>query len=173
MPQGRFFLAAVVTAWSVTGACLGASPVRQPEFCPAQVQFSAASRVDLPEWYHYKPSCIGDACIDPARLVNVPAGWAAVIEPRELPLWDAGFSYGPPNDKAQLKPDSDVRRGVRYETSYLEDGTAPHHGYWLDCLYGDGVIHLSRKLPDELKQCTVIYSPRPNEEVPRISMTCK
>lgn len=163
---------AVAVLWASVQSCMGAALSQEP-FCPAHVQFSAASRVHLPEGWGVKPPCSGDACIEPNRLIDVPDGWAAVIEPRKLPLWGAGFSYGPPEDQAQLKPDIRVRKGISYATNTFEDGTAPHHGYWLDCVYGDGVVHLSRRISDHLKECTVISPPASRGEPSRVSMTCK
>jgi hypothetical protein len=103
----------------------------------------------------------------------VPKGWAVTIKPQKLDLEGAGFSYGPPNELGQLKPEIDVRRGISYETTSFDAGTAPYRGYWLECDYGKGLAHLSRQLPDGLKQCTVTSSPAVGNGTPRVSVQCK
>lgn len=166
----QWWVAAVASG--AMGVCLGATPAAVP-FCPAQVQFSAASRADPPEGFDLKAPCSGESCVDPTRLIEVPKGWAATIKPQKLDLEGAGFSYGPPNELGQLKPEIDVRRGISHETTSFDTGTAPYRGYWLECDYGKGLVHLSRQLPDGLKQCTVTYSPAVGNGTPRVSMQCK
>lgn len=160
--------------WGIVAgsACFGAQLAPQPH-CPAQVQFSAVSRADPPEGYGLQPVCIGEACIDPSRLVTVPIGWAASIKPRKLDLVAVGFYYGPPEDLAQLKPDIDVWRGVSFQTTEFIDGTAEHRGYWMECAYGKGSVNLSQRLPDVLTQCTVVDRPVADGRAPNIVVRCK
>jgi hypothetical protein len=81
-------------------------------------------------------------------------GWSLQID-QKLTFNGVGFMSGPLDSKMYLKPDD----GAESKTTLTQiwNFQANPDGKWIVCYFGDrDLIALSRRLPDEIKQCTVV-----------------
>jgi hypothetical protein len=102
-------------------------------------------------------------------------GWnisEAVPNQKHL-LRAAGFSDGPPKDQAQLRPQVQSSK-TGNKSIYGFEGVAAD-GYWLECSYNETRVVASKKIPAELKSCTVTYGAiaRAHSEPAIKSIVCK
>lgn len=123
--------AAVVTAFISPFCCAGGAP-EQVIPCPPALAANAV------------------------QLVNVPAGWTPST-PYVFTLSGAEIMGGPPASKAQLVPDSGHKTKNGSVTSWDLAGEMPE-GKWLSCTYGEDMVHLSRRLADNIQSCSVTYA---------------
>lgn len=65
--------------------------------------------------------------------------------------------YGPPVMKGDLADFTETRGHDVWSYTYQLDGAFPD-GKWLQCTYGDrNQVTLSRRLPDETRECKFTY----------------
>ena len=104
----------------------------------------------------------GDVCpasAMPAEASSAPAGWRAwrSDEARELPLVNAGFSDGPPQERAFLNPVSSSQgRNSRVDTYDFRSSTL--RTIWLICQYQGSTIALIRESGVRGKRCRVSHT---------------
>jgi hypothetical protein len=96
------------------------------------------------------------------------AGWEGEVRGRLL-LNDATISLGPPQERADLRPDS-VSDGKHYERlSHQPDA----HARWLTCFYGQGnEFVLATPLPAGVDVC-VIRKGRGRDNVVQVGVICR
>lgn len=90
-------------------------------------------------------------------LTSPAEGWqtsdnAFAVTDKKLRGMIYGFSDGPPEDMALLKPDSIVKSKAGLLSTWVLDRSEQT---WLICRYEFTTIHLSRPLPAKLKKCFV------------------
>jgi hypothetical protein len=80
-------------------------------------------------------------------------GWAVVTKNEHIPLHHIEIFEGVVEKKASLIPDveDDAFAVWRFQGS--------ENGFWLGCYYDGGVVQLSKRLPNGVNECKVIYSP--------------
>lgn len=91
------------------------------------------------------------------------AGWQVTGSDQSHPLVTVSFFSGPPEQKAQLVPTSERRKGGRATATWTLEPRAP--AYWVACEYGGTSAIASRQLPAEVGACTVEYDPAFSEPV--------
>lgn len=131
MSRRKAYAVAVIVAF-VSPLCFGGGPTEQVIPCPPAL---AANSV---------------------QLVNVPAGWTPST-PYAFKLSGAEIMGGPPASKAQLVPDGGHKIKNGSVTSWDLAGEMPE-GKWLNCTYGEDMVHLSRRLADNIQSCSVTYT---------------
>ena len=82
---------------------------------------------------------------------QAPEGWNAVVNRNgKLPLVGANFTDGRPEQLADLKGESERRKGKITVTNWNVEGTSAD-GLWLYCRYLDTTVVLTQKLPNGMK----------------------
>jgi len=81
--------------------------------------------------------------------------WVAFVA-RPFPLTAAGFMQGDPSMRADLRPTSTKKTSAGRVVTWTFVGPYPH-GKWLSCDYADGLVSLSRQIPDTASECSVTY----------------
>ncbi|WP_374581196.1 STY0301 family protein [Pseudoduganella sp.] len=95
--------------------------------------------------------------IRPAAVQVEMYGWQSYIE-FPLRLSSAGVAAGPPDMRAGLKGERISKRSELEVTVFRFGETGFEQGKWLVCSYGQGgEISLHKRLPENLKACTVSY----------------
>ncbi|WP_225977115.1 STY0301 family protein [Paracidovorax avenae] len=90
-------------------------------------------------------------------------GWQAEGTRKSHPLVTVSFFAGPPEQKAQLVPTKESKRGKSPTATWeLERRDQP---YWVACEYGGTSAIATRALPVEVTACTVEYDPNFSEQV--------
>jgi len=102
--------------------------------CPENVELSAATFKTTPQIEQWKP----------------------VFQGGKLSLTAAGFSGGPAEDQAFLKPYSSAENKSGSRVTWKFEGDYPK-GKWLNCDYGGNVASLSKAIPEKTKECVVSY----------------
>jgi hypothetical protein len=108
----------------------------------------------------------------PSRDVEVKAipGWKARVD-RDLHLYGAGMSAGPPARMAVLRGEDRGKQTTRFG---LEGHAGFEDGKWLDCYYGQGgEVQMSRRLDDGVQRCDITELKRVRSDQARLSITCK
>jgi hypothetical protein len=102
-------------------------------------------------------------------------GWIARQESpsRKHALRAAGFTDGPPEDGAQLKPATAGKTKAGEKVSFAFSGVSPA-GIWLECAYADTTVTLSKKIEKTPSACDVNYikTARPGSAV-SIGIACR
>jgi len=108
------------------------------------------------------------------RVNPVPEKWASGV-PSAFRLSAAGFSGGPPEKRADLKPSSVTEKRQRSVSVWRFDEDEFADGLWLACSYGGaaGEIILARKLPSGYRSCSVSYGPSAKAGAQVIDITCR
>ncbi|WP_234383667.1 STY0301 family protein [Paracidovorax avenae] len=90
-------------------------------------------------------------------------GWQVEGTRKNHPLVTISFFAGPPEQKAQLVPTRESRKGKSPTATWeLERRDQP---YWVACEYGATSAIATRALPVEVTACTVEYDPNFSEPV--------
>lgn len=92
------------------------------------------------------------------ELVNLSVdkeAWLAFVA-RPFPLTAAGFMQGEPSMRADLRPTSTKKTPAGRVVTWTFVGPYPH-GKWLSCDYADGLVSLSKQIPDTTSECSVTY----------------
>jgi hypothetical protein len=90
------------------------------------------------------------------EIVSRGASWKPVSAEREHQLRTAGFSDGPADEKAFLKPDSSSKtKQTRIITwTFGKDGSDT---VWLSCSYDGTAATVSQKIDGKVNECRVVY----------------
>ena len=89
------------------------------------------------------------------RAGAVPEGWEAANSSAKPQLAFVTFFDGPPAERVSLTADSEER--PKREWVALWNLAPNKRGYWLQCAYDNTTVVLSRRLPDSVRTCKVIY----------------
>lgn len=90
------------------------------------------------------------------HVVNTEPGWVPFVA-SPLYLHAAAPMYGPPELRGDLAEFKERHGKDQWSYTYTFEGTYPE-GKWLQCTYGEfNQVALSRRMPDEIKECTFIY----------------
>jgi hypothetical protein len=106
-------------------------------------------------------SCPSELPMKAIAITVPPSGWTGFV-PYEyapgLPLTGTGLLTGPPSRGAELKPDEDAGRLLRW--SRIPDAA---DGVWAACYYGEGrLMMIAKRLSDHTVECTVRSSAESN-----------
>jgi hypothetical protein len=103
-------------------------------------------------------TCLPKISPSTVKLDDVPGSWTGSIRDYPLELTGVNFSDGPPSEKAFLV-DSDMHEDKKSLTSKQKFYKYPSQKgkYWLICEYGEHVVFLSKEIPKEINECTVVY----------------
>lgn len=108
-------------------------------------------------WLPMAVNAAGTICPDfvdvQKSIKNLPKGWATTIKEQRIPLHHVGIFDGPMEEMASMIPDVDEDTYATWDVSTYK------RGVWLGCFYDGAIIMLSKRLPDNLKECKVTYSP--------------
>jgi hypothetical protein len=89
------------------------------------------------------------------RVSAIPEGWDAAQATATVPLASVAFFDGPPSGSAALKHDSeDTQKRERFAFWNLPPNA---RGYWISCGYENTTAVISRRLPENIRSCTVTY----------------
>jgi hypothetical protein len=92
------------------------------------------------------------------RVGVIPEGWEAAQPTTTVSLASVAFFDGPPAERAALKFDSeDVQKRDRVAFWNLPPNV---RGYWISCGYQNTTAVISRRLPENIRSCTVTYERR-------------
>ncbi|WP_243419153.1 STY0301 family protein [Paracidovorax citrulli] len=90
-------------------------------------------------------------------------GWQVQGTRKSHPLVTVSFFAGPPEQKAQLVPAKESKKGKSSTATWeLERRDQP---YWVACEYGGTSAIATRALPVDVTACTVEYDPNFSEPV--------
>jgi len=89
------------------------------------------------------------------RAKQVEEGWEADIEPVPHRLARITFFAGPPAERASLAP---TEKPAGKQRTLATWNLAAGDTYWLSCGYARTNVVLSRRLPPDLRSCSVIYA---------------
>jgi len=89
------------------------------------------------------------------RVSVIPEGWEAAQTTATVALASVTFFDGPPSEKAALKYDSEDRQ----KRDLIAFWNLPPNarGYWISCGYENTTAVISRRLPENIKICSVTY----------------
>jgi hypothetical protein len=111
----------------------------------------------------------------PAASLTVQSpqpGWKPFVG-SPLYLSDAAAADGPPERLGILRGEEGKRSNGKWTRKYSLSGRYPE-GKWLRCDYGAlGEISLAVRLPDELKECTVIGKRGNHAGEAEVEILCK
>ncbi|MFC5472464.1 STY0301 family protein [Paraherbaspirillum soli] len=82
--------------------------------------------------------------------------WKPFFQNGKLALVAAGFSDGPAEEQAFLKPYSNAESKVGSRVTWKFEGGYPK-GKWLNCDYEGNIALLSKVIPEKTKECIVSY----------------
>ena len=89
------------------------------------------------------------------RVVAAPTGWDAAQTTATVALASVTFFDGPPSERAEVKYDSeDVQKRDRIGVWNLPPNA---RGYWISCGYQNSTAVISRRLPADIRSCSVTY----------------
>lgn len=91
------------------------------------------------------------------------AGWQVGGSDQSHPLVTVSFFAGPPEQKAQLVPTSESKKGRLATATWTLERR--EQAYWVACEYGGTSAIASRALPAAVSTCTVEYDPAFSEPV--------
>jgi len=93
--------------------------------------------------------------VEPGRVqVNAPAGWQSFVA-SPIYLNSAAPADGPPERLGVLRGDEEKTMTSGWSHRYALAGPYPE-GKWLRCDYGTlGEFSLAKRLPDDVRECTV------------------
>lgn len=116
-------------------------------------------------------SCPSELPMKAIAITAPPPGWTGFV-PYEyvpgLPLTGTGLLSGAPPRGAELKPDEDAGRALRW--SHIP---AAADGIWAACYYGEGrLMMIAKRLSDRTVECTVRSSSNRHEEK-RLEFHCR
>ena len=102
------------------------------------------------------PSLCPDSISVEQRLTTaVPEGWEYSLAEGKSLLAAVTFFDGPPAERASLKYDQELKEKREWVATW---SLAPNtRGYWVQCTYDHTTGVLSRRLPQEVTSCKVIY----------------
>ena len=89
------------------------------------------------------------------RVTPVPDGWEASMAAAKPQLAMVTFFDGLPAERASLKYDSEEKQRANWVATWTLAQNA--RGYWLQCGYDNTTALLSRRLPESVRTCKVIY----------------
>lgn len=90
------------------------------------------------------------------QLTNPPQGWKPFV-PDSLYLHSAAPIDGPPEQLGALAEFTETRHGKEISYTFRLDSNFPD-GKWIKCSYGvNGEITLSKRINDNVTQCTFAY----------------
>ncbi|MEO7576840.1 MAG: STY0301 family protein [Massilia sp.] len=109
----------------------------------------------------------------PSIQIRHLPGWSAFVQ-YPLKLASAGMSAGPPGSLAVLRGSQLNSKNEAQSTRYEFSEVGFEKGKWLDCGYGEGSeITLSKRLDDNLKECTITYPPNRSRNWQKITIACQ
>ena len=105
-------------------------------------------------------------------LDGAPAEWQTTQTPSTLALVSAGFSDGPPEQMAFLKPTKTSSKGSVHQAHWQFEGAYPQ-GAWLVCEYEGRVVSLSQQVPSQTSRCTVSYTRKRDKQMKLTRIECE
>lgn len=106
------------------------------------------------------------------ELDGVPPDWQPMRTPATLALVSAGFSDGPPEQMAFLKPSTTSRKGSVHQAHWRFEGAYPQ-GKWLVCEYEGRVVSLAQQVPAQTSRCTVSYTSGRDKDTKLTRIECE
>lgn len=105
------------------------------------------------------------------KFIEIPDGWSGSVPDSKHLLRNIGFSEGDPVNLVLLAPTSGKKtRDADLET--WEFVATDLDGHWVYCEYGLTKLALAKKLPDNVKSCSVTYGKRSASRVEQ-NVKCK
>lgn len=92
------------------------------------------------------------------RVAIVPEGWEARQSDAKPQLAMVKFYDGPPAARAALKHDMDEKTKREWVATWNLAPSA--HGHWIECAYEHTTALLVRRLPAQVRTCSVAYDRR-------------
>jgi len=89
------------------------------------------------------------------RVISPPEGWDGAQATATVALASVTFFDGPPSGKASLKYDSEDRQKRDWIAYWNLAPSA--RGYWISCGYENTTAVVSRRLPEDIRNCAVTY----------------
>lgn len=105
-------------------------------------------------------------------LEGVPSDWQTTQTPSTLALVSAGFSDGPPEQIAFLKPATTSSKGNIHQVHWRFEGAYPQ-GAWLVCDYEGHVVSLAQQVPPQTSRCTVSYTSGRDRQMKLTRIECE
>ncbi|MRX08437.1 hypothetical protein GJ697_11375 [Pseudoduganella sp. FT25W] len=111
--------------------------------------------------------------VSAAAITVASSDWAARPS-GNFRLSSAGFSNGPPEKRADLKPASVERKGAQTVETWRFD-VEFRDGLWLVCGYGGaaGEITLAKQILPQYATCSVSYKPSSKVGARTINIACR
>ena len=105
-------------------------------------------------------------------LAIVPHDWT-FIAPSKLLLASMFVVVGPPAERGILQGDHyKLKKKGAYEVRFKHLNLIREYDKWIACSYSSDDIQIVRRLPPEVEQCIVTYTPGPQGQ-PAIDAVCK
>jgi hypothetical protein len=105
-------------------------------------------------------------------IVAKGESWKPIPSETEHHLRAAGFSDGPADEKAFLKPDSS-RKVKQARTVTWSFGKGGSDSVWLSCSYEGTSVSVTQKVEGRVTECRVSYEEIPNRPVPVKQIFCQ
>ena len=89
-------------------------------------------------------------------LTTVPTGWDSGTSSAPIVLSTVSFFEGPPSEQADLVYDRESDSGNK-RTATWQFSADNKRGIWLQCGYAATTALVSKRLPNNISECTVTY----------------
>jgi hypothetical protein len=117
------------------------------------------------------PECPESIPASSVKISSPAEGWVPYVA-APLYLHAAAPMSGPPDMKGDLADFKETRGKGEWSYTYSLDGTFAD-GKWLQCTYGEyNQLTLSRRLPDETRECKLTYRKGAKAGQHQIKITC-
>lgn len=117
-------------------------------------------------------SCPPSITTKTVELEGVPTDWQTMQTPAVLALVSAGFSDGPPEQMAFLKPATIRSKGGVHQEHWRFEGAYPQ-GAWLVCDYEGHVVSLAQQVSPQTSRCTVSYTSGRDKQMKLTRIECE
>lgn len=103
------------------------------------------------------------------QITPVKPGWVSFMNQPFL-LKGAAAAWGPPEEQGLLVGE----RSEKFKTISTFKFDKIAEGNWIQCFYGEGPeITLSKRLPDDVRECTIENPASRKTEPVKVLITCK
>ena len=90
------------------------------------------------------------------KITSLPSSWEAFAEPFPYQLKAVSFFEGHPKRRVALV--NDLSETIDSKTELAAWNFPPSSkGYWVECIYDQTTIALTKRLPESISQCRVTY----------------
>lgn len=91
------------------------------------------------------------------NIAGVPQGWTSAVDSNaRTELASVTFFDGPPSEQASLVYDSESHAGKK-RTATWRFNQDTKRAVWMQCSYAATAVVLSKRLPEQVSECTVTY----------------